>query len=428
MAKQKRRFVTTFAEYFEAVIIGEGGSGQVFKVLDTDGKEFALKLLAPDRATKEKRARFRNELKLGEKTDHKNIITVVDHGVYFTDETESPFYVMEYYRKSLRDRIDDGIDLSEIEKHIADLLDGIEAAHELGIVHRDVKPENVLFDKTNRNLIIADFGIGRFTEEDLFVAIKTKDTTRLANFKYSAPEQREPSMNKVVDSKADIFAIGLIINEMFTGEIPQGAGYKVIGQVEKNYAYLDAVIEKMIQQDRSERYANVAEIKLALMGHKHKYIHQQELLKDRSIVVMRSENTDPLVNGPPQLVSATWDNGILNLNLSCSVNQKWIEAMQNMHARTSVMGKGPKKFRISGKAASIASDETTNQKIIDYFKQWLPVINATYKRMIDKEKEDAYLREKKAAEAADAFRSRAERQDGSGCSGDGVMSAISKVI
>ena len=169
--------------------------------------------------------------------------------------------------------------------------------------------------------------------------------------------------------------------------------------MEKSYAYLDAVIERMIQQDRSERYENVAEIKVDLMGHKHKYIHQQELLKARSIVVMRSENTDPLVDEPPQLMSATWDNGdgILNLNLTCSVNQKWIEAMQNMHARNSVMGKGPENFRISGNTASIASDETTNQRIIDYFKQWLPVINATYKRMIDKEKEDAYLREKKAA-------------------------------
>ncbi len=60
MAKKRKRFVTTFTEYHETEIIGEGGSGRVYKVLDGDGKDFALKLLASDRATMEKRARFRN--------------------------------------------------------------------------------------------------------------------------------------------------------------------------------------------------------------------------------------------------------------------------------------------------------------------------------------------------------------------------------
>ena len=160
---------------------------------------------------------------------------------------------MEYYSSSLRGIFEEGIDLSRIEKYVADLLDGIEAAHNLGIVHRDIKPENILSDDRTGNLVIADFGIARFSEEDLFEAVKTKDTTRLANFKYSAPEQREPKLNELVDSRTDIFAIGLIMNEMFTKEIPQGAGYATIGQVQKDCAYLDAVVEKMIQQNQNER-------------------------------------------------------------------------------------------------------------------------------------------------------------------------------
>ena len=105
------------------------------------------------------------------------------------------------------------------------------------------------------------------------------------------------------------------------------------------------------------------------MGAKHKFIEHQQLVEAQSKVVKRSEYIDPLVLEPPQLVGATWGNGILSLKLSRPVNQRWILAMQTFGNRTSVMGKGPERFEVSKNIASIASDDSTNQRIIDYFKQ-----------------------------------------------------------
>ncbi len=399
MAKLKKRFLTTFSDYDEIAVVGEGGSGRVYKVLDYKKREFALKLLHPDRATKEKRARFKNELIFGQQTNHQNIIKVVDHGIYVEKDQESPFYVMRYYRKSLRDLLNEGDFSVKIDKYIANLLDGVEAAHKLGIVHRDIKPENILYDERNDNLIIADFGVAMFSEEELYIAVRTKNTTRLANFRYSAPEQRDPSKSGLVDQRADIFSIGLVVNEMFTRDTPQGVGFKTISQIDEDHSYLDEIIERMIQHIPEERYQAISDIKRELMGNKQRYIEQQELNVAKSMVVKRSEDVDALITDPPELINATWNNGILSLELSQVVNHKWVDAMLNMGSHSSVSRKGPERFDVKENIASVSSDdENTNRKVIDHFKNWLPRINNGYKQLLEREEKERFLQEKKNAE------------------------------
>ena len=80
--------------------------------------------------------------------------------------------------------------------------------------------------------------------------METKATAKMANLGYAAPEQRMRGTE--IDHRADIYALGLMLNEMFTALVPHGAGYKTIGAVAANYSYLDPIVERMIQQWRHQ--------------------------------------------------------------------------------------------------------------------------------------------------------------------------------
>src|SRR5262249_30968469 len=159
--------------------------------------------------TSDKRRRFKNELAFLTKTNHSNIVNVVDHGVA-RGELTGPFYVMKRYDESLRELIRTGMKVDAVLPFFSQLLDGVEAAHLLGVVHRDLKPENFLFDKASSSLAVADFGIARFTEHLIATIVETAPAQRLANFQYAAPEQRQSGAS--VGVPADIYALGLILN------------------------------------------------------------------------------------------------------------------------------------------------------------------------------------------------------------------------
>ena len=122
---------------------------------------------------------------------------------------------------------------------------------------------------------MVDFGIARFTEEALFTAVETRAQDRLANFLYAAPEQRVRGRD--VGPVADIYALGLILNEMFTGEVPQGSGHKRIGDVAPQYGYLDTSVDRMIRQSPAERPGSIAEIKRELIARGNEFVSQQKL-------------------------------------------------------------------------------------------------------------------------------------------------------
>lgn len=384
-AKRKMLFQTTFATYTEADIIGEGGSGRIFKVVDDSGASWALKLLDFRKATKEKSKRFKNEVLYCLKNKHPNIVTVVDHGISVQERRSSPFYVMPLYHGSMRKLLKSGISTDKVLKFFANIFDGVEAAHLQGVVHRDLKPENILYDTENDLLLVADFGIAHFEEDELFTAVETKDSARLANFQYAAPEQRSRGLE--VDHRADIYALGLILNEMFTGQVPHGTGYRTINQAAPEYAYLDDMITQMLRQSPEERFASIEEVKQQLIGRKNEFVSRQRLSELKETVVPITEIDDPLIADPPSLVNFDWDHGTLTLFLSRLVNSEWVWALQNMGSYASLFGKGPEKFSVSGDQAVITARENEVQQIVDYFKNWVPKANQVYKNKVLRERE-----------------------------------------
>lgn len=386
--KKPKQVRTTFASYTLNKCIGESGSGVVYSAKEESGNSVAIKMLDPAKATRDKLKRFENEYRFCSRNKHPNIITVLDHGL--TDD-QAPFFVMPLYEGSIRGLIGK---LSPREALIIfeKILDGVDSAHKLGVTHRDLKPENILANGAGADLVIADFGIAEFEEEEIFTAVETKDGARLANFQYAAPEQR--TRGKRVDKRADIYALGLILNELFTVELAHGTNYKTVASVTNDYPYLDILVEKMLQQDPASRYNNIDELKKELIARGEEHVSLQKLSRLRDTVIPTSEADDPLIADPMRIVGVDWDKGTLSIELNHQPNPNWLWSLGNMGGYSSLMGKGPDNFQFVGKSARISASSNQAQEVVDYFKQWLPQANRIYENKVKQDLEAVERRQR----------------------------------
>ncbi len=125
--KQKATFETTFGLYVVDELIGEGGAGRVYCGESPDHTKFALKVLADDRASTDKRRRFKNEIAFLSRNTHANIVVVLDHRVSRGQEINGSFYVMRRYDENLRDVIRVSLSPEQVLPLFSQILDGIEA-------------------------------------------------------------------------------------------------------------------------------------------------------------------------------------------------------------------------------------------------------------------------------------------------------------
>ncbi|MGI9058700.1 MAG: serine/threonine protein kinase [Ktedonobacteraceae bacterium] len=391
-SRKQKVFETPFNQYTATAVIGEGGAGRVYKVTGDDNKAFAIKLLYAEKATHKNMKRFQNEVDFCSRNSHPNIIAVLDSGNVIDGKKDSPFYIMPLYTTSLRKLLKARISPEKVLYYYSQLLDGVEAAHLLHVVHRDLKPENILYDEIQDRLLVADFGIAHFEVEDLYTAAETSPNDKLANFQYASPEQR--TRGAKVEYPADIYALGLILNEMFTGLIPHGTRYKTISDVAPDYDYLDDMVTEMLDQSGERRTNSIAEVKHQLIGRGVEFARLQRLNKLKQTVVPVTDIDDPLINDPPILCDAKYIRGVLHLDLSHPVNDKWIRALHNMGSFSS-MGKRPEHFDILGDRASTRAEEQDVQRIVDFFKEWLLIANRKYEQMIRNERREEEERQRR---------------------------------
>lgn len=384
---------TIYDAYTVIEHIGQGGNGNVYRVSDSAGVEFALKLLDPRTATEEKRKRFKNELGFCERNRHKNIVTVVDHGLI----EDVPFYIMPCYSGSLRDLMKSDIKSERVLPIFSQILDGVEAAHLQKVIHRDLKPENILLDDSSETLVMADFKIAHFEEDDLITAVETKDGLKLANFQYPAPEQR--MRRQTVDHRADIYALGLILNELFTGTLALGTNHKIIGSVAPQYSYLDELVAQMLCSDPSDRPANTEAVKRQVRAREQKFFAQQRLSEAKQKVVPTTDLDDPFVIDPPKLIEWDWVPNELTLILSRWVDGRWIHALRNMGDHSAVLGKGPDRFEFRDDRAVIPALENEVEQLINHFKDWLPKANKRYEELARQEIVEQQSKEQRRLQA-----------------------------
>jgi hypothetical protein len=255
-------FRTLFDTYMPKGQIGEGGSGKVLRVIDSEGSEYALKYLKPNSMSSQKMKRFKNELEFCMRNTHRNVITVHDWGLSDVNGVEVPFYVMPVFPRTLRSFMNEEKNSKLLISIFLQILDGVEAAHNVKVWHRDLKPENILVDGSKDQVVITDFGIAHFSEDFLRTAIETGPQDRLANFRYAAPEQRSAG---VVDQRADIYALGMILYEMLTGELLQGTSHRQIQSIHPDLAALDPLIDQMNCQAPGDRPFAIGDIRDSLM-------------------------------------------------------------------------------------------------------------------------------------------------------------------
>lgn len=411
--KKTKQVRTTFASYTIKDYIGEGGAGVVYRAETEDGALVAIKVLDPDKATPEKRKRFKNEYTFCSRNKHPNIITVSDHGL---TEENAPFFVMPLYSGSIRGLVGKLSPIQAFEV-FQKILNGLDAAHKLGTTHRDLKPENILANGNgaDKDVVIADFGIAEFEKDDIYTAVETKDGTRLANFQYAAPEQK--AKGKKIDKRADIYALGLILNELFTNELAHGTGYKTIKSISEEYSYLDLIVERMLHQNPASRYDAVDELKKELIARGVEHVSMQKLSILNATVISVSDIDDPLAVEPMKIVNVDWDNDHLTIRLNHQPTAAWIFAFRDMENYTSLLGKGPDNVNFGGDFgggfAKILASKDEVQPVIDHFKQWLSMAHTLYvkrsKKKLEqdesKQREELQRKIKQEQERAEVMRS-----------------------
>jgi hypothetical protein len=253
-----KEFKTAFHEYVLGEKIGEGGSGRVYKATDDEGRVLALKHLKKEAISAQKSGRFKNEMYFCMKSSHKNIVRVLDYGLATVSDAEVPFYVMPLYTQTLRDLMMQKAETKALLRVFLNIIAGISSAHAQGIYHRDLKPENILYDPVEKEAVVSDFGVAHFTEELLHATVKTLPGERLANFRYAAPEQ---VIGGLVDHRADIYALGLILYEMLSGELLRGTGHRTIASIASGWDCYDPIINAMTRQSPAERCQSIDDVK-----------------------------------------------------------------------------------------------------------------------------------------------------------------------
>ncbi|MEY4487709.1 MAG: hypothetical protein RIQ79_217, partial [Verrucomicrobiota bacterium] len=233
--------------------LGRGGMGVVYKARQKSlNRLVAIKILAPERERDARFAeRFAREAELLAKLGHPHIVTIHDFG-----ETGGLFYiVMEFVDGvNLRDLIRDGkLAPAQALAIVPPICEALQYAHEKGVVHRDIKPENLLLDREGR-VKIADFGIAALVDSGGDGAGERAGTPP-----YMAPEQAA-SASPAVDHRADIYALGVVLYEMLTGERPAKDVVAPSRKVQIDVR-LDEIVLRALEKSPSLRYQTAGEFR-----------------------------------------------------------------------------------------------------------------------------------------------------------------------
>lgn len=391
---------TAFDEYILIEQVGSGGNGRVFSATNGHGESVAIKFVERNLSAG-KLKRFKNEIHFCENHKYKNIVEILDRGYVILDSTEYVFYVMPLYAETLRDKMKAKINPENAVTIFIGLIEGLSYAHKTGTIHRDIKPENIMFKACSLEPIICDFGIAHFAEDELLTIIETKKGDRMANFQYAAPEQRVKG--EVATAQTDIYAAGLILNEMFTGEIPQAVDHKTIASVAPDYAYLDDVFAQLFKQNAEDRLYPEDKILTEMKVRAEQYHRDQEKLKLQKVV---DEATSP-DDFNATVTKKEFINGSIVFTLDRELPYEWFQILSGGHlgSYSALMSYGPKKLEKNGKYAismPVYSSESPNsiKTIVENVLDWIPKANAKYSAHI-KQVAQQEQREREAARKAE---------------------------
>lgn len=217
---------TTIGQYQIQGLLGQGGMASVYRAIQPSlGREVAIKVMSDQQAAADDNfsERFRREAAAIARLRHPNILNIIDYG----EAGKMAYIAMEYVPYgALRDVMSSTLPFPYVIEVVRQVASALDAAHELGIVHRDVKPANILFQDRGSLfdevpparerppwVVLADFGIARSMSEQGL----TRQGTGIGTPEYMSPEQ---ARGLPVDGRSDIYALGIVLFELLTGNVP----------------------------------------------------------------------------------------------------------------------------------------------------------------------------------------------------------------
>jgi serine/threonine protein kinase/tetratricopeptide (TPR) repeat protein/TolB-like protein len=248
-------------------ILGQGGMGAVYQARDQElDRTIALKVIRPELASNPSiLARFKQELILSRNVTHKNVIRIFDLG----EAEGTKFITMEYVEgEDLRGilRRNGKFHSKEAVTVIQQICRALEAAHAEGVIHRDLKPQNVMRDPQGR-VVVMDFGLARSLESDGM----TQTGALVGTLEYMSPEQ---ALGSSLDQRSDLFAVGLIFYELLTGKSPYKADTAIASLMKRTHeraipasdvdpsvpVSLSAIVSRCLEREPEDRYQTASQL------------------------------------------------------------------------------------------------------------------------------------------------------------------------
>lgn len=257
--------------------IGAGGMGAVYEAEQLQPRrKVAIKTLRPDLIEQSARQRFNHEAQLLSHLDHVAIARIYEAGVFDAPYGDQPFFAMEYIEgKPLIEYIkNESLGLHDKLKIMATIAEAIHHAHLRGVIHRDLKPGNILITDSGRPKIL-DFGVARTTNTDIQItSMQTSVGQIIGTLPYMSPEQAtgDPA---TIDFQSDVYALGVLMYEILADRMPYDVSRKLIHEalrmiqedepaplssIDKVFrGDLDVIVNKALQKDKARRYASAGD-------------------------------------------------------------------------------------------------------------------------------------------------------------------------
>jgi len=258
-------------------LLGEGGMGRVYEAeQDQPRRVVALKVIKPGVATVQGIHRFERESQVLGRLQHPGIAAICQAGTADTGDGTQPWFAMELVRGRTLLEYAEEKDLSSRTRAelVARVCDAVEHAHQKGVIHRDLKPGNILVDEAGQPRVL-DFGVARVVDADLQATLRTDVGQLVGTLPYMSPEQVASDPGEI-DARSDVYALGVVLYQLLTGRlpheihrgsIPQGVRAIVeddptpMSSIDRSLrGDLETIVGRALEKERDRRYVSAAEL------------------------------------------------------------------------------------------------------------------------------------------------------------------------
>jgi serine/threonine protein kinase len=259
-------------------VLGEGGMGIVYLAQqDRPRRTVALKVIRPGISTTEMLRRFEHEAQVLGRLQHPGIAQIFEAGTSNTGRGPQPYFAMELLcgRTLVQYATAAGLGTRERMELMARVCDAVQHAHEKGVIHRDLKPGNILVDESGQPKVL-DFGVARATDADVqATTLRTDMGQLLGTVPYMSPEQAAGAVDDV-DSRSDVYSLGVVLYELLTEQLPYEISGRMVHEAVRiiredeprrlsavNPAFrgdIETIVGKALLKERARRYQSAADL------------------------------------------------------------------------------------------------------------------------------------------------------------------------